>query len=248
MDKIKNSAVILLLVFTFFTPVLYAQIEVDVETGAVFSGYNDVRIPGDGGTLFSLSKDLQADSEFFYRIRLFYDFNPRHHLGVLFAPLSINSTGQLDQDLVFFGETFPAQTPLSTTWMFNSYRLVYRYDFLRRERLELGIGFTAKIRDALIRVEGDGLEAEKANVGFVPILHFRARWRFCDRVALLLDGDALAAPQGRAEDVLAALILQVNDRIELKAGYRLLEGGADNDEVYNFALIHYAAFGAVVSF
>lgn len=248
MNHIKNSAVVFLLVSILFAPMLYAQFDFDVETGAVFSGYNDVRIPGEGGTLFSLSKDLQADSEFFYRIRLFYDFNPRHHLGVLFAPLSIHSTGQLGQDLVFFGETFAANTPLQTTWMFNSYRLVYRYDFLRRERLELGIGFTAKIRDALIRVEGNGLEAEKTNVGFVPILHFRAKWRLSDRVALLLDGDALAAPQGRAEDILAALMLQVNDRIELKAGYRLLEGGADNEEVYNFALVHYAAFGAVVSF
>jgi hypothetical protein len=32
----------------------------------------------------------------------------------------------------------------------------------------------------------------------------------------------------------------------LKAGYRLLEGGADNDEVYNFALINYAAFGFLI--
>ncbi|MBD3383725.1 hypothetical protein GF407_02260 [candidate division KSB1 bacterium] len=248
MDNLKKIVVVLLFVSILFVPALYSQIKVDVETGAVFSGYNDVRIPGDSGTLFSLSEELQADSEFFYRIRLFYDFNPRHHLGVLFAPLSINSTGQLDHDLVFFGETFPAQTPLTTTWMFNSYRLIYRYDFLRREKLELGIGFTAKIRDALIRVEGNGLEAEKTNVGFVPILHFRAKWWLSDRLALLLDGDALAAPQGRAEDVLAALMLQVNDHIEFKAGYRLLEGGADNDEVYNFALVHYASFGAVVSF
>jgi hypothetical protein len=30
-------------------------------------------------------------------------------------------------------------------------------------------------------------------------------------------------------------------------GYRILEGGADNDEVYNFALFHYAAVGVTVT-
>jgi hypothetical protein len=31
----------------------------------------------------------------------------------------------------------------------------------------------------------------------------------------------------------------------LKAGYRLLEGGADNDEVYNFTLVNYATIGLI---
>jgi hypothetical protein len=36
--------------------------------------------------------------------------------------------------------------------------------------------------------------------------------------------------------------------LRLKAGYRILEGGASNDEVYTFALIHYALVGAVLTF
>jgi hypothetical protein len=32
----------------------------------------------------------------------------------------------------------------------------------------------------------------------------------------------------------------------VRLGYRLLEGGADVAEVYNFALIHYAYVGAAV--
>ncbi|MBN1561193.1 hypothetical protein JW998_13145 [candidate division KSB1 bacterium] len=225
-----------------------AQVDLDIETGAVFSGYNDVRIPGAGGTLFSLSEELEADPGVFYRIRLFYHFNDRHHLGALYAPLSIQSAGQLDRDLLFEGETFPAHTPLEATYQFNSYRLVYRYDFLRQEKIELGVGFTAKIRDAKIAVKGDGLAAEKTNVGFVPIVHFRLLYRFAEKYAFLLDGDALAAPQGRAEDVFAGLIFTASEKIEVKAGYRILEGGADNDEVYNFSLINYAAIGTIVHF
>ena len=153
-------------------------------------------------------------------------------MGALFAPLSISSKGNLNRDLIFQGETFSANKPLETTYKFNSYRLFYRYDFLRNDELEIGIGFTAKIRDAKIAVKGDGLESEKTNVGFVPIIHFRLLWKFAKQFAFLLDGDALAAPQGRAEDILAALLFTVSDKIDIKAGYRILEGGADNAVSY----------------
>ncbi|MDZ7336624.1 MAG: hypothetical protein ONB33_14775 [candidate division KSB1 bacterium] len=242
----KSPKFLFILVLQFWTATsLMAQFQIDFETGAVFSGYNDVRIPGDGGTLFSLSEELTIDPSVFFRARIFYDFNPKHHLGLLIAPLSLNSTGQLDRELVFQGKLFPANTPLDATYRFNSYRLIYRYDFLRKERLKLGVGFTAKIRDAEISVRGNGIEGKKTNVGFVPIVHFRLLWNFYDRFGLLLDGDALAAPQGRAEDVMAALSYQLSNRAHLKFGYRALEGGADNDIVYNFALLHYALIGLI---
>jgi hypothetical protein len=239
---------IILSTVILFAPQLQAQFDLDVETGEVFSGYNDVRIPGNGGTLFSLSEELEAEPGIFFRLRVFYNFNERHHLSALYAPLSINSTGQLDRDLIFEDEIFPANTPLEATYKFNSYRLIYRYDFLRKDNIEIGVGFTAKIRDAKIVIKGDGLESEKTNIGFVPLIHFRFLWKFSHSIAFLLDGDALAAPQGRAEDVIAALIFKASDQIDLKAGYRIVEGGADNDEVYNFALINYAAIGAIFHF
>ncbi len=249
MRKIIQFSIIFLLGAVFLlAPKAFSQIDLDIESGIVFSGYNDVRIPGDGGTLFSLSEELQADPEVFYRIRIFYNFNNRHHLGVLYAPLSIHCTGQIDRDLVFEDETFPANTPLEATYKFNSYRLIYRYDFLRKEKIEVGGGLTAKIRDAKIAVKGSGFEAEKANVGFVPIIHFRLLWKYTNQFAFLLDGDALAAPQGRAEDVLTAIIFKASNKLDLKAGYRILEGGADNEVVYNFALIHYASIGAIFHF
>lgn len=248
MRKNLCFTVILLGVVSLLAPKAFSQIDLDIESGVVFSGYNDVKIPGDRGTLFSLSEELKADPGIFYRIRIFYNFNDRHHLGALYAPLSINSTGQLNRNLIFAGVTFPVNTPLKATYKFNSYRLIYRYDFLRKDKIELGVGFTAKIRDAKIAVKGDGIESEKTNVGFVPIFDFRLLWKFTNKLAFLLDGDALAAPQGRAEDVLAALIFEASDKIDLKAGYRILEGGADTDEVYNFALINYVSIGAIFHF
>lgn len=144
MRKMISLSIVFLGISLLLAPETFSQIDLDIESGAVFSGYNDVRIPGDTGTLFSLSEELEADPGFFYRVRIFYNFNDRHHLGALYAPFSINSAGQLQRDLLFEGETFPADTPLEATYEFNSYRLIDRYDFLRKDKIEIGAGFTVK--------------------------------------------------------------------------------------------------------
>lgn len=43
-------------------------------------------------------------------------------------------------------------------------------------------------------------------------------------------------------------MLRLTDAIDLDVGYRLLEGGADNDEVYTLAFFHYAVAGLRIRF
>lgn len=230
----------------FYSTAQAQQWNLDLETGVAISGYNDVQIPGDEGTRFSLSEDLQADPSFHIRFRAYYNINERHHLGALITPLTIRSQGTLNRPLNFEGVTFAANTPLTTTYQFNSYRLMYRYDFIRTAKLQLGVGFTAKIRDAKIAVNSANNSSVKTNVGFVPIVNFRMRWELNNRFAFLVDGDALVAPQGRAEDILAAVAINISPKVALKVGYRVLEGGAANDEVYNFSWINYGVTGVIV--
>ncbi|MGN6601181.1 MAG: hypothetical protein ACTHK8_01955 [Ginsengibacter sp.] len=238
-----------ILVLAFYPTIfLKSQALVDVESGLVFTGYNDVRIPGDQGTRFSLKNDLKPETKIFYRLRAGYIFNSRHTVSLLYAPLETKSKGSVVNDIYFAGVTFPANRQLNGTYKFNSYRLTYRYDIISKTRVVFGLGFTAKIRDARIRLSSSDLTAEKTNVGFVPIINFRLLWRMNEKIGLLLDGDALAAPQGRAEDVLIAATFKVSKNFLIRAGYRILEGGADNDEVYNFALFHYASVGMAYTF
>ena len=244
----KNLFLILFITFSGLMNFLPAQVAVDLETGTLFSGYNDVRIPGDTGTKFSLSKDLEPEVTPFLRARLDYTFNSRHTLSLLYAPLSIKYKGIIGKDVNFAGGFFPANEPVDALFRFNSYRLTYRYRVYHSEKMDFGLGFTGKIRDAEIRLTSDRLESKKTNVGFVPILNFHLYRQIQNRLGFLFEGDALAAPQGRAEDVFAGLTYHLSDKISLKAGYRLLEGGADNDEVYNFALVHYASVGLRVTF
>jgi len=220
----------------------------DFENGGAWAGYNDVQIPGTSGTRFSLTDDFSVDSAYYFRLRLSFQIHPRHSLSLLFAPLSLKASGRTAEPILFNGAAFPAGAEAEAGYRFNSYRLTYRYELIRGDKWKLGIGFTAKIRDAGIKLEAGGINSEKTNVGFVPLLHVRVEWTPAPRLGFLIEADALAAPQGRAEDVALTLLYRLGPAISLKAGYRIVEGGADGEEVYNFALIHYAAAGLVVEF
>ena len=225
-----------------------ARWSVDVEIGAVFSGYNDVRVPNDGGTEISLSRELDTDPAFFYRFEAGYTFGEKHAVRVLAAPLRLKAGGSVPRVVVFDGFEIPAGAPIDATYRFDSYRVSYRYNFVRRDALTFGLGFTAKIRDAAVTLKSGEAGAEEANTGFVPLLNFGLAWTFADGWTLLVDGDALAAPQGRAEDVLVAVRYRASKNVFLKAGYRMLEGGADVAEVYNFAMLHYVVVGPSFEF
>jgi hypothetical protein len=230
--------------------VSYGQWFLDVEGEWVSSTKNDVRVPGDTGTPFSLVDDLSLESKFTFRLRLGYQLHPRHSLSVLYAPLSLNAEGQVDKDIFFNGVTFPANSTLKALYKFNSYRLTYRFELVSSQKWQVGIGLTAKMRDAEIRVEDPTQISSKTDRGFVPLLHFRVKWAFSDKMGLLLEGDAAASPggQGRAEDILLALLYNPSRNVAIKVGYRILEGGADVEEAYNFALLHYLVGGVIISF
>ena len=221
---------------------------VDFENGAAITTRNDVRIPGDTGTLFSLTDDLRTNTAYFWRVRVDFRLTRKHVLSALAAPLTLNASGTINTPVSFNGEVFPAGVPLTAGYQFNSYRLTWRYEFVQGPKWTFGLGFTAKVRDAYTRLAGGGVSSTKTNVGFVPLVNFKLQRTVTDRVALLVEGDALGSTQGRAEDILAGVQVRLGRNVSVKAGYRLLEGGADVDEVYTFTFLHYVAVGASIRF
>ena len=244
----KNALIALSLLGLVAAGAARGQDVLELEIGRVTTGYNDVAIPGDTGTRLSLSDDLEAGSATAFRLRYSHLYAGRHWLAALAAPLTVESRGTLDGAVDFDGTTFPGGTHVDATFRFDSYRLVYRYRFAGSGPWRFGLGGALKVRDAAIKLEAAGLSAEKTNTGVVPLLSFDVVWAPAEGWRLLVDGEALAAPQGRAEDVLFAVQCDLPHRLSLTAGYRILEGGADNDEVYTFSLFHYLVAGAAVRF
>ena len=82
----------------------------------------------------------------------------------------------------------------------------------------------------------------------MPLVYFAADYRVAQRWHVAFDFDGLAGGPGRAIDLSLKLRYDVNDRWALTAGYRMLEGGVDIDEVYNFAWFNSAVVSGVYRF
>ncbi len=213
---------------------------IEFEAGAVWQGLNDVEIPNDGtATRFSVEDLVGRGPYFSYRAYASYDFNEKHGLRLLLAPLTVEGSGVPAAPIAFDDETFDAGVSTDAKYTFNSYRVTYRYRFADTDHWRWHIGFTAKIRDAEVSLSQGSKSASYDNVGFVPLLHIAGEWKASDRWSAILDADALAAPQGRAEDVALKIAYRFSGRWSASAGYRMVEGGADNDKVYTFAWLHY---------
>jgi hypothetical protein len=237
----------LLLSFFTSTPVVSAEassqnrFQLEIESGAVWQQKNDIEIPNDGtASRFSVPDLVGTGPSSYYRIYFSFHITGRQDLRILFAPLTIEESNTPSQNIRFENQTFSAGVPLTAGYTFNSYRVTYRYLIAKREKIRFHIGFTGKIRDAKVELSNVDLNASNSNVGFVPLLHLAFRWNISPSFSLTLDADALAAPQGRAEDVALKLAYDLTNALSLNVGYRGLEGGADNEKVYTFALLHYA--------
>ena len=221
----------------------------EVEGGPVWQTVNDVQIPNDEtGTRFSLVDLIGQGPWPAFRFYATWNITQKHGMRILLAPLSLTEPTTLAEPVDFAGSSFDSGVPTDATYQFNSWRLSYRYKFHHGDKWSWWIGFTAKIRDAKIALSQPGVAAEKTDVGFVPLLHLAADWRFAQKWSLNLDADALAGGPGRAEDVALKLRYRFDPRWSLAGGYRMVEGGADVDEVYNFAWLHYAVVSVGLAF
>jgi hypothetical protein len=217
-----------------------AKAAIEIETGAAWQTRNDVRIPGDTGTPFAFD-DLTGSGPYgFVRLNATWDLSYRHGLRFVLAPFSVTESGTLPNRVAFAGGVFDADVPTEGTYRFNSYRVSYRYRLHDGARWRWWIGATLKVRDAKIELQQLGTSAEKSDLGLVPLLYAAGEGRIGQRWRFVLDFDGLAAPQGRAFDLALKMIRELPKGWSVGAGYRTLEGGADNDEVYNFAWLHYA--------
>lgn len=227
----------------FASSVLAGTVDLETEGGPVWFGRNDVRIPGDGGTGFDMTELTGAGPALSLRLYATYAFNDRHALRLAYAPLSIEGTGTLDREVFFDGSTFEKGAPVTGLYRFDTYRLTYRWTFHRSAKWRGGLGGALLVRDAEIELEQGETAETNDNVGLVPLLHLYGAYLIDDDFSLALDALAAAAPQGRAVDASLRLAYERPSGWRVFAGYRTLEGGADNDSVYTFAWIHYGVAG-----
>jgi len=209
---------------------------------------NNVALPGRTGTRISLH-ELTGRGPF-NTGRFTLTFAPRRHgeWRLMIQPLTLAGTGQLRSATDFGGATFATGVDTRGSYRFNSYRLTWRNTWIRTVRSHWQVGATLKVRDAEIVLAQGAQARRKRDMGVVPLLHVHGEERLSGPWSFTLDLDAAWAPQGRAEDLGVSLGFDLDPRSRITAGFRVLEGGADNKTVYTFSQFNSWTAGYVVRF
>jgi hypothetical protein len=224
------------------------RFRVELETGAAWQARNDVQIPNDAsGTRFSLRDTVGDGPLALIRLDAAWALTERQDVRVLLAPFGYEEAGNLAGPVSFNGASFTAG-PVEATYRFNSWRVTWRYRLEVEGPWLLKLGVTAKVRDAEIGLRQGSISSTDTDVGLVPLLHVYSEYQFNEHWKVIVDADALAAPQGRAFDLGFKAGYDFNDTLSVTAGYRILDGGADNDTVYNFARFDQAVASLVWRF
>ena len=225
------------------------RFSLELEVGPVWQSRNTVQIPNNElGTRFSLEELVGPGPWAAGRLYFTWNINSKHSVRLLAAPFSYTESGVFDQPVDFAGASYDPGTPVEATYQFNSWRVGYRWRFKDGDRWNLWLGATAKVRDAKIELAQGDTTSRDTDVGFVPLLAFAADYRFAERWHALFDFEGLAGGPGRAFDVSLKVGYEINDHWSVSAGYRTVEGGADIEEVYNFAWFQHAVVSGVFRF
>jgi hypothetical protein len=227
----------------------HQRFSLEFETGAIWQSRNDIQIPGcPQGTRFALT-DLQGNGpQAQRRVEATWNIARRHSLRFVYAPLEFSGAGEFATPVRFAGGTFTPGSAVDSEYKFDSYRLTYRYLLHESDRWRFRIGATGFIRDARVELRQQGTVTSDSNVGFVPLLSANVEYDIAPPWTALLDVDGLISTQGRAIDAAGKVRYALNDAWYVSAGYRLLEGGVDNDERFAFAWYNFAVVSLGVRF
>lgn len=231
-----------ILVFSSMSAPGWAGSRLHTEFGLLENSFNQVRIPGDEGTRFNMRKSFETSQ--YFRLDYKKAFDNGQGIRLLYAPLKLNGDHVYGQDIHFNGKVFNRDQKTKTLYQFNSYRVSYFYEWRKEENWTVNLGVTGKIRDANIELKQGTTKTSRYDLGFVPLFYLWSEYWIDQDTKLTFDFDGLAAPQGRAFDLALMAGHRLSSSVIANLGYRMLEGGVDNDKVYNFSQFNFY-FGAV---
>jgi hypothetical protein len=217
----------------------------ELELGAAQLKQNDLQSPNNAtATRFDLASVIGTSSTVgTARITLRVPTaSGSEWLGV-YAPITFQGSAVLGQTVGFQSSTFAGAPVTNASYRFDTYRLTWRKPVYKNAQTILRLGVTGLLRDASIALSQPGVAASQSNTGFVPLLHASVERSLNQQWSLIGDLDALGSQQGRAIDLSLRAQYTIDRDWAVNAGYRVLDGGANNDTLYNFARVQWLTFG-----
>ena len=257
-----------LYILILLIPVAYALTAVDkinfnfsAETG--FLSVIDHKIQsgtsGDKGDVFDYRTQGNQDILFlYYRFQgdISYD---KHHVILLYQPLTIATTADIDEDFRYNQVDFTTSDGfMNLVYGFDFWRFSYLYDFVVPSGYFFSAGLSLQIRNASIVFQSseNGKSIITDNVGPVPIVKLKAGYQWKAGPYILFEGDGFYASNAIFNGAEYPFMGYIYD-LSLRAGFpldgnlsayvngRFLGGGAEgtNDEgQYTYNSLHTFAF------
>lgn len=209
-----------------------------------FLGVFDHRLQfGQNGTYFDYVGQ-GGQSTLFPNTRFSLELNfgkkRKNTLVLLYQPLNIETQVVLQENTQFDDLLFTKGSNLNTQYSFPFYRLSYLGRIVQAGPFELAIGGSLQIRNVIVKFESsDGnLLKISRNVGFVPILKFRAEYRQSKSLSLELEADGFYAPvsylNGDDNNVVGAILdvsirqnVRLSDAARTFVSFRYIGGGSE---------------------
>lgn len=233
---------------SFLCSPLWASIKLSLEGGQVWQWRNDLQRPQNSSATRLALDEIDQGPKPYYRVELFLRPNSKHGFRLLYAPLSIEVKNTPESAIRYNGEDYIAGEEVTYFYQFNSYRLTYFYAFRGHGDQQFNLGFTGKIRDAETRLTQGNRVSSYDNVGFVPLLYLGYQTPISPNWLFHFSFDGLAGGPGRAFDFTFKLRRKLGKVSSFGIGTRTLEGGVDNDKVYNFSWLQYGLLDLTIGF
>ncbi|MFP4210247.1 MAG: hypothetical protein ACLFR8_03315 [Alkalispirochaeta sp.] len=238
---------VLILVIVGVVPVVAAEearpvsVAVAAELGFVDIPYHRIKI-GESTDTFDYVGEGGQELLFPYS-RFWADITlgtaQRHHLRLLYQPLTFETVTQFEETRVIDTETFEAGQVVDVYYGFDFWRGTYRYRFIDTPSWELDGGLSMQIRNASIRFIAQNTDEAviTQDNGPVPILSMRVRRTFAGAPWVELDADGFYASNsffngadypftGFIWDAALSVGAPLRDRTEAFVTARAIGGGA----------------------
>jgi len=219
----------LIYIAIFYSGLSFAS-SISLDIGQTETVFNRFAIPNTSADRVSLPTEDTLTS---YRVTGYFDLSSGNQIYVLIAPLETEYHFTSNRNFEFADNNYTSGTATNVKYKFNSYRLGYLWKW-KTSSFDFWTGVVAKIRDANIEVTQGTRTSAFDNIGIVPLASMGFDFRLFKNLSVFSHTDALGASQGSAYDSQLELRLKLSS-LSVSFGKRVLGGGADNDEVYNFA-------------
>ena len=172
----------------------------------------------------------------------------RHEIIFLFFPYERRDAGSFSRPTNVAGVVFPANTPVSTTYVQYEIRLRWRYELLPKSNWNLKVGAGFSIQDTFIEVVSATQRAKASDTGIIPILHGHVSYDFSRKWNIYLEADGLAiASDEYFFDATAGVMWRFHPQWDLTLAFRFYGSAFDQSDLKNKLQLNRIVIGVAYS-